>query len=126
MIGRLRTSRVLALLLLLATPGMAGTALEALHPCPEAAPAYAAGAAAAGAHAGHDADAGHESSGHTAECHCVGACAVSAVAPIAAASSLPTVAVTDPAARVIRAAPARLPASPPSDRLPPSTAPPLV
>lgn len=123
MIGRLRSSRVLALLLLLATPGMAGTALEALHPCPEAAPAYAA---AAGTHAGHDADAGHESSGHTAECHCVGACAVSAVAPIAAASSLPTVAVIDPAARVIRAAPARLPASPPSDRLPPSTAPPLV
>jgi hypothetical protein len=119
MIGRMRRWRLLALLLLLATPGVAGTALEGVHPCPEAAPASVAAEAGHGAHGGEQ-----ESPAHAGECHCVGAC-VGAVATITFAPAVPTIAVQVVASPAVRPSPTDLPVSRPSDRLPPSTAPPL-
>ncbi|MDQ2669465.1 MAG: hypothetical protein M3Y31_02425 [Gemmatimonadota bacterium] len=123
MIGRLRRWRLLGLLLLLATPGFAGTALEGLHPCPESAPWVAAASEAS--HAGHGAGGEHDASGHTGDCHCLGAC-LAAIAALPLAPELPGVAVDRPVLAGIPVAPADLPASRPSDRLPPATAPPLI
>lgn len=127
MIGRVRRWRLLTLLLLFVTPGVAGTVLDGLHPCPESMPWVAAanaadhGANAAdhGTHAG-----GHDAPSHSSECHCVGAC-VGAAATIPFAPALPTVALDVFVAPLAPPAPADVPASQPSDRLPPSTAPPL-
>ena len=128
MIGRLRRWRLLTLLLLLVTPGVAGTVLDGLHPCPESMPwAAAAGNAEHGSHGGaHDAHGGdHDAPAHSGECHCVGAC-VGAAATIAFAPVFPTVALGASATSAALPHPADVPASRPSDRLPPSTAPPLV
>jgi hypothetical protein len=122
MIGRVRRWRFLALLLLLATPGVAGTVLDGLHPCPENAPWTASAEAAA--HAGHGSG-NHEAPSHSGECHCLGAC-VGAAAVIPFDVALPTIALDAIATSVVPSIPAGLPVSRPSDRLPPSTAPPLV
>ena len=119
MIGRVRRWRLLALLLLLATPGVAGTVLEGMHPCPETVPAQAA---AETGHAAHGGD--QESPGHSSECHCVGAC-IGAAAAVAFAPAVPAVSIQIAASGPVRPSPADLPVSRPSDRLPPSTAPPL-
>jgi hypothetical protein len=119
MIGRVRRWRLLALLLLLATPGVAGTVLEGVHPCPETAPASAAAEMGHGAHGGEQ-----ESPAHSGECHCLGAC-IGAVATITFAPAVPTVAIQVVATAAVRPSTAALPAFRPSDRLPPSTAPPL-
>jgi hypothetical protein len=120
MIGCVRRWRLVALLLLVITPGVAGTVLDGAHPCPENAP-WAAGAATGhGEHGSGD----HGAPSHSAECHCLGAC-IGAVATVPFAPVLPTTTYDVEVARNARAAPADLPASPPSDRLPPSTAPPL-
>ena len=126
MIGRARRWRLLAVLLLLATPGLAGTVLDGLHPCPENAPWVAAESSAAdhGSHAAHGGSDG-EAPAHAAECHCLGAC-VGAAATIPFTAALPTVASEPAPADPVRPAPADLPASRPSDLLPPSTAPPLA
>lgn len=127
--GRLRRWRLLTLVLLLAAPGLAGTALAALHPCPESAPWIASSAPHGGEPAAHVAHgshgAGHEAPAHGADCHCVGAC-VGAAVTIPVAPPLPTAMVAAAPALVIRAPAGVLPAQRPSDRLPPATAPPLV
>lgn len=129
MIGRIRHWRLLTLLLLLATPGLGGTALQALHPCPESMPWLGAGAAAAedahAAHAAHGPGGSHEESAPAhGDCQCVGAC-LSAVALAAALPALPTAVVALHEGPVRPAAPPA-PVAQPLDRLPPSTAPPLV
>jgi hypothetical protein len=121
MIGRVRRWRLLALLLLAITPGFAGTVLDGLHPCPENAPWTAAAATGHGDH-GNGGD--HGTPAHSGECHCLGAC-IGAVAALPFAPVLPVATYDIEFARTARAAPADLPASQPSDRLPPSTAPPL-
>src|SRR5688572_9324619 len=110
MIGRMRRWRLLALLLLLATPGVAGTALERVHPCPETAPASVAAETGHGAHGNEQ-----ESPGHSGECHCVGAC-IGAVASIAFAPAVPAVSIQVVATAAVRPAPADLPVVRPSDR----------
>ena len=78
--------RLVALLLLLLTPGLGGWAVQALHPCPTA---------AMGHHHGPDGrQGGSDVPDHKARCHCIGSChATPAVQP----SSAPTVAAPIPA-----------------------------
>lgn len=121
MIGCMRRWRLLALLLLLVTPGVAGTVLDGVHPCPESAP-WAASAEMA-EHGGHGSG-GHDAPSHSGECHCLGACVGAAAVPFTPV--LPTVAFREAPADVIRPPVLNLPASRHSHRLPPSTAPPLA
>ncbi len=123
MFGFLRRSRLLSLALLLATPGMAGTALQAAHPCPAQAPWLA--------QTGHAPDAHHHGShgsepGAPTQCHCIGTChAASTWAPPAGG---PVLAVRAAAQSVV-ARPADTvlaPAHFPYRFLPPATAPPLA
>lgn len=117
MIRTLRRSRLLALVLLLATPALGGAWLQAAHPCPVDAPWVLDQGAGHGDHGEHSAPAG---------CQCVGSCAG------AAATHLPPVAVVPAAVLPAPAVPPRLaahdlaPAFRPSHRLPPATAPPLA
>lgn len=127
MIARIRRWRLITLLLLLATPATGGTALQALHPCPESAP-WAAGGDTADAHAGHHiAPAGEDGAPaeHTGDCHCVGACAAAALvlAPVPA-GIVALHADAEPAPDFLVHAEA--PRARPADRLPPATAPPLI
>jgi hypothetical protein len=68
---RLRTSRWLTALALLASPAGLGTALPLLHPCPVDAP-WLAEAGEAGHH-GHGDQSPAEDQGHP-DCSCIGAC----------------------------------------------------
>ena len=116
MIRLVRRSRLLALVLLMATPALGGAWLQAAHPCPVDTPWLA----------GHAEHADHDEHAQSTGCHCVGSCAGVSVAVVPAAALLTAPAVPAPAVRprVTDAAPA--PAARPADRLPPSTAPPLV
>ena len=85
MLAWVQRRRLVALLLLLLTPGLGGWAVQALHPCPTA---------AVGHHHGSD---GHEDGsgvpGHESRCRCIGSChATPAVEP----ASAPTVAAPIP------------------------------
>ena len=117
MIRLLRRSRLLALLLLLAAPAVGGAWLQAVHPCPVDTPWLAA-------HDGEHTD--HQDHATSTGCHCVGSCAGVSVAIVPAAPVLAARAIPTPLAppRVSAGVPA--PAVRPADRLPPSTAPPLV
>ena len=121
MIGRLRRWRLLALVLLFATPGIAGTVLDGLHPCPESAPwaAPAEGAAHGGHGTGH-----HDAPSQANPCHCLGACV--GAAAILFTPTLPTVAFEETPSDVVRLPAVDAPAARHSYRLPPSTAPPLA
>ena len=119
MIRFLRHSRLLAIILLLATPALGGAWLQAAHPCPVDSPWLAAQTGSHGAHGEHGSEPG-------AGCHCVGSCAGAAVAVLAPATALSTAAAPAPTARPHIAWGAPAPAPLPSDRLPPATAPPLV
>ena len=75
MLNALRHSRLLAALLVTASPAVLGTVLPAVHPCPVEAP-WLAQKGAAGSHADHHQAAHHEMGGpgHEHEtCHCIGA-----------------------------------------------------
>ncbi len=121
MIRLLRRSRLLALVLLLAPPGLGGAWLQTAHPCPVDAPWLAEGAA----HGEHHGPAPAGDNGHGV-CHCVGSCSTAAIAAIPAAARLLAVAVPVPA-YVTPFAPAfAAPAAVPTDRLPPATAPPVA
>jgi hypothetical protein len=123
MLGLPRRSRWLAVALLLATPGVAGTLLQAAHPCPVEAPWLPPAADAPGAH--QHGDHGSEP-GAPVECHCIGAChAASTWAP---PSTGPVIALRE-TARVVLLHPvhrALAPAALPYRFLPPSTAPPVA
>ena len=116
--GPLR-SRLTALFLLLLTPALGGWVVQAVHSCPAA---FAAVGDVPEGQGHHD---GPVHGGHDDECRCIGSCHAPAAAVLRPAATLD----------VLVAAPAQPPRSPagalplptlrPSDRLPPSTAPPL-
>ena len=122
MIAALRRFRLLACLALLASPGVAGGAVQFLHPCPVANPEvvsrhHAAADMADHGHAPEAPDRQHE------QCHCIGACCPAAmVAPPAFSSGIAVRVAPLPAARF--AAREAGPGFLPSELLPPSTAPP--
>jgi len=124
MLARMRRSRLLAALLLAASPAAAGTLLPAIHPCPVDSP-WLAEDAAASPHAGHHA-AGHRASpGHQHQvCHCIGHCltGLAALLPAPSGARAATVAATALAAWPAQDASLRL--APLAALLPPSTAPP--
>jgi hypothetical protein len=123
MLAALRRFRSLAFCLLAFSPGVLGTVLPVLHPCPVDSPTMAH-AAPHGPALGEPA---HHAPGHSGEhgktCHCPGTChAASLVSPTVAALAPVRVRLVDSGA-----APApdlRLPAGRPFRLLPPSTAPP--
>ena len=122
MLHAFRRSRLLSVLLLLASPAMAGTLLPTVHPCPVDAPWLAEHEAAP---AGHYGQTHHATGQHAQICHCVGGCVAGAVA-------------TPPSPQIVgfeiaAFAPIALPSdsggspdqSPPPHLQPPATAPPL-
>jgi hypothetical protein len=118
MLASVQRGRLIALLLLLLTPGLGGWAVQALHPCPAAAVGHHHGS---GGHGD-----GPSVPGHEAQCHCIGSChATPAVEP----TSAPTIAAPIPAYRLTQDRPAeshllatgRLP-----ELHPPATAPPSL
>ncbi len=117
-------SRLLAVALLLASPGAGGMLLPILHPCPVDQPwvtGHRMGPAAEHAHH-HPADGSGPQHQH---CQCIGACEDVAVS--GSDSPLAAIRFPLPVVRVIgsdAARPARW--SDPANLLPPSTAPPLV
>jgi hypothetical protein len=126
MLRVLRQSRVLALTLLLAAPGLGGTWLSVAHPCPVDMPWLAQPS-------GHPEHAAQSAHGHsdapassTDPCHCVGACqgATAALITLAAAPAVTTAVAgwnTAPSSPDSDS-----PAQPRLRRHPPSTAPPLA
>src|SRR5690349_1372566 len=118
MLASVQRGRLVALLLLLLTPGLGGCAVQALHPCP---------AAAMGHHHGSDGHGDHPNvPGHEAQCHCIGSChATPAVEP----ASAPTVAAPIPAYCLTQDPPAEshlLSTERPPELHPPATAPPSL
>lgn len=120
-------SRLVSLLLLLASPAVGGTVLPVAHPCPVDAPWLAAGShGATHGHSGHH-DQSHtptNRSGHT--CTCPGTCAagISITVPTAVDGRY----IPESPLRLFRAARSQRVAWSQSqlDLLPPSTAPPIV
>jgi hypothetical protein len=115
MIRLFRRSRMLAVLLLLATPALGGAWLQAVHPCPVDTPWLE--------HHGQGHD--HEAASKGAACHCVASCSAASMAalpPVAAAVAHVPAGVALPAAFVPRS---DAPLFQPSEFLPPATAPPL-
>lgn len=123
MLQRLRHLRFLTFLLLIGTPGLAGTALGAMHPCAAEMPWTAAPSEHAAHHGSHD---GAPTDGVPAPCHCIGAC--QGAAPMAPAGSDAVLALAPIAAQApssLLAPSAELPSLPPY-LLPPKTAPPAL
>ena len=122
----LRRCRLLALLLLLLSPGAGGSVLPLLHPCPVDSP-WLLPAASGGSHAGHHGGtaAATDSEHHDRSCHCVGSCAVSAAVspPSPAVVAAPLGA---PAAQGWASHDATLLLGARAELLPPATAPPLA
>ena len=112
---RLFRTRLAALLLLFASPGFAGLAVDAAHPCPEKAPWTVE-------NQGHHHDA--PASDHH-DCKCVGSCQTAGAATVDVRDGLAGV------APVFSDRPSTFPfqlidLGRPQDRLPPATAPPAV
>ena len=118
MIRLLRRSRLLALVLLLATPALGGAWLQAAHPCPVDAPWAAEHG---GDHGGQ-----HGAPADTGTCHCVGSCAASAGSLLPAAAAVTQVLADLPAAPRPASIAVLAPTLRPADRLPPATAPPAL
>ena len=124
MLQRLRHLRLLTLLLLIGTPGLAGTALSAIHPCAADMP-WTATPAEHGAHHGSH-DSGPSDDGTPVPCHCIGAC--QGAAPMVAAGYGAELAVA-PATALVPAtllAPSYVLPGVPPHALPPKTAPPTL
>lgn len=122
--GPLRRSRLVALLLLLLTPGLGGWAVQALHPCPAAIP-WAASAADQRDHQDHHQSAPGDT-GHEDECRCIGSCQA---ALAAGTGDAPTVDAPIPTFQLVMPRPAgtRLLAEGRTpDYQPPATAPPVL
>lgn len=117
-------SRLLAVVLLLASPGAGGMVLPVLHPCPVDQP----WAVAAGAMEGHGQTHAHHHGGDGSRpehrhCQCIGACEDAAMR--GAESPLEEFAFLLPVVRVTGADPGSATLAPaPRNLLPPSTAPP--
>jgi hypothetical protein len=124
-LAQMRRSRLIAGLLLAASPAIGATVLPAVHPCPVDAPwlVQHASSAHAGHHGGHDAPA---SKGHGATCHCIGSwLSGAAVAPPQSPAVVRQI-LTLFAPPEIRSGDSSLQLEPPAALLPPATAPPLV
>ena len=117
--GSLRRSRIVALLLLLLTPGLGGWVVQAAHPCPAAA---AVGHAAHG-QAHHAAPADGEHDGH---CRCIGSCHAAQAVQAADAPTFDVVPVAYHPTPHRPDGALLLPAGRPPQLLPPSTAPPVL
>jgi hypothetical protein len=117
--GSLRRSRIVALLLLLLTPGLGGWVVQAAHPCPAAA---AVGHAAHG-QAHHDAPADGEHGGH---CRCIGSCHAAQAVQAADAPTFDVVPVAYHPTPHRPDGALLLPAGRPPQLLPPATAPPVL
>lgn len=129
-----RSSRFAALVLLLASPGITGLAVDAAHPCPEKAPwtvesspevSHQDGSGHGAGNHGSDPASQHPQ-GESHDCHCIGACQS---APAARSVDLDRILVLVEPLQVQVLRPhitAFIPVGPPADRLPPATAPPLA
>jgi hypothetical protein len=128
---RLRRSgwfRLLAVVLMIGSPGLGGAGLQAMHGCTEQMPWLAgSGDVVPGS---HDADSGHHG-GHDdapaeSGCHCIGDCQATPAMASPSAGALvrwdDVPAAGSPLAGASRVAPAGRTAH----RLPPATAPPLI
>ena len=116
-------SKLLALLLLLLTPGLGGWVVQSVHPCPTSMPWLAGAGAAEHQHGSHHGAPGQP--GETTSCRCFGSChqGTPATAPAA-----PTVVVrlAPHAPAAILPARSRLPGAGRTPELhPPATAPPV-
>ena len=111
-------SRLAALVLLLASPGFAGLALDAAHPCPEKAPWTVDGAAPGHHHDGPQSPEQHD-------CRCVGTCQTAAIGSIDSREVIALLAPVE-SARPLPFHFQLIPLGRPRDRLPPATAPPQV
>jgi len=122
MMARLRGFRLLALLLLIGTPGLGGSLVQALHPCTAEMP-WMAGADDGG-HGAHEHGEGATDTS-ASQCHCIGSCTVGV--PITSPAAGPAVRI---AAAFVHPAPSprplAVPRGVPADRLPPATAPPTL
>ena len=114
----LRRSRLAALLLLLLTPGLGGWMVQAAHSCPTAPGAQSH----APADPGHHGTPAHGRRG--AECRCIGSCHAPAAVWLAGTATLDPLVHAPAPARSRPAGALLLATLQPSDRLPPSTAPP--
>jgi hypothetical protein len=124
MLKLLRQCRALALTLLLAAPGLGGTWLSVVHPCPVDTPWVAESHSDQGGQSSHSH--GDTSSGSTTSCNCVGACQ-SAAATLALASAGPKMLPAAAGWDTSPSAPdSEAPAQPRLRRHPPATAPPLA
>jgi hypothetical protein len=118
MLAMLRRFRILALVALAASPGVAGGAVQYLAPCPVADAPVAHHATGMPGHAPAAPTGSHES------CHCIGACCPAAVVAPPAAGQVDVAAVSPrPVAPFV--APDGAPAGTRFAFLPPATAPPL-
>ncbi len=117
MLATLRQFRLLALIAVLASPGIGGAAVQSLHQCPVA----TAAADAAPAH--HHGSAPSAPAGSHEQCHCIGECCPGAVAvpPASGSASAINVVPSEPAPFATRDG---APTFAPSRLLPPATAPP--
>ncbi|MEO8201068.1 MAG: hypothetical protein ABI679_11145 [Gemmatimonadota bacterium] len=127
-------SRFAAFLLLLASPGVSGLAIDAAHPCPAKAPWMAH---SAGQHAGHatspdfrtgsgQEDLSHQATHNNHDCRCVGACHTALAVRTPAADALYTVLPPTVGLALRPRDTFFIPNRRPGDRLPPATAPPLA
>jgi hypothetical protein len=126
-LARFRRSRLLAGVLLLASPGGVGGVLPVLHPCPVDAPWLATHAAHGASHQHHAASAGQpaqDSHGEQQSCHCIGACCAAALLVPPAPQLVSRFAALPLAAERPRPD-AALWLAPVASLLPPSTAPPI-
>jgi hypothetical protein len=125
MLHALRRCRILALVLLLAAPGLGGTWLSVAHPCLGDLP-WLAGAG----HGDHEAQTSHghgdAPAGSTTSCNCVGACQ-SAAAALVSISAGPTAVLAEAGWTTAPSTPdSDPPVQPRLRRHPPATAPPLA
>jgi hypothetical protein len=125
MLAGFRRSRLLAALLLAASPAAGGTLLPAIHPCPVDSP-WLAGHGAHGGHMGHAMGDGHAPAAdqHREVCHCIGSCLAGAATLPPAAGIADSRIVVIPAAAAWPSHDASLRLAPLAALLPPSTAPP--
>jgi hypothetical protein len=126
-LGVFRRSRLLAGLLLVASPAAAGTALPVLHPCPVDAP-WLADSQPAESHAGHHGSGQQTSSEnqHSNSCSCIGGC-TAGIALLAPRGSATVPALFGGfAALAWHSHDASLLLAPLAALLPPATAPPVV
>jgi hypothetical protein len=123
MIRLLRRARLLPFMLLLATPGLGGAWLQAVHPCPVDTPWLAEHQQ--DQHASHH---GTESGSipTSQSCHCVGACHIAGAALLSTAAKVAALVVAGDRPVSTPAPDLDPPVQLSTDRQPPATAPPLA